>query len=61
MIANKTLCGISQSLTFLLWRFIEAVLVTFVAIVFFRVKLLAGLHGQVFNSQAMYKFKIKLL
>ena len=34
MITNKTVCKIKQSLTFLLWKFIEAVLVIFVAIVF---------------------------
>ena len=33
MINNKTLCKIEQSLTFLLWQFIEAVLIKFVAIV----------------------------
>ena len=34
MIANKTACKIYQSLTFLLRQVIEAVLVTFVVIVF---------------------------
>ena len=34
MIVNKTECKIEQSLTFLLWQFIEAVIVTFVAVVF---------------------------
>ena len=34
MIDNKTVWKINQSLAFLLWKFIEAVLVTFVAVVF---------------------------
>ena len=34
MIANKTVCEIKQSLTFLLPQLIEAVLIKFVAIVF---------------------------
>ena len=34
MINKKTPCKILQSLTFLLWQFIETVLVTFLAIIF---------------------------
>ena len=34
MITNKTLCKILQSLTILLWQFIEALLVIFVTIIF---------------------------
>ena len=34
MINKKTPCKILQSVTFLLWKFIETVLVTFLAIIF---------------------------
>ena len=59
MIANKTVCKIYQCLTFLLCQFIEAALVTFVAIVFvfFASKLSKAIT---ISSQSVTEVPVKL-